>query len=210
MVLGLKYTKKSSFENRKRTLVLGIDHLNQSDDRRRYKNEFGDKGEITLDQKEQFKTTGVYLLNQASYSSGLLLRYGIRYDINNIGIHSDFVKLDKLNPSFGLSYSVNSRDNVFFSFGTSFETPTLNELSNNPNGTLCPSTCPKLPSYNEELKSNYSQNYEIGWRKSSSNLILEAVAYITNSNNEILPFELEEFPGKNFYQKCWFNFTKRN
>ncbi|MBT4237077.1 MAG: TonB-dependent receptor [Cryomorphaceae bacterium] len=198
--LGTKYTKNSSFENRKRTLVLGIDHLNQSDDRRRFKNEFGNKGEITLDQKEQFKTTGVYLLNQASYSSGLLLRYGIRYDINNIGIHSDFVKLDKLNPSFGLSYSVSSRDNIFFSFGTSFETPTLNELSNNPNGTLCPSTCPKLPSYNEELKSNSSQNYEIGWRKSSSNLIIEAVAYITNSNNEILPFELEQFPGKNFYR----------
>jgi iron complex outermembrane receptor protein len=128
--LGTKLTKKSSFENRKRTLVLGIDHLNQSDDRRRYKNEFGDKGEITLDQTEKFKTTGVYLVNQASYSSGLLLRYGVRYDINNIGIHSDFVKLDKLNPSFGLSYSLNSRDNVFFSFGTSFETPTLNELSN--------------------------------------------------------------------------------
>jgi iron complex outermembrane receptor protein len=50
------------------------------------------------------------------------------------------------------------------------------------------------------LKSNYSQNYEIGWRKSSSNLILEAVAYITNSNNEILPYELEGFPGKNFYR----------
>jgi len=198
--LGTKIIKKSSFENRKRTLVLGVDHLNQSDDRRRYKNEFGDKGEITLDQTEKFKTTGVYLLNQALYSSGLLLRYGVRYDINNIGIHSDFVTLDKLNPSVGLSYSVNSRDNVFFSFGTSFETPTLNELSNYPNGTLCPSTCPKLRAYNNELKSNYSQNYEIGWRMSSSNLILEAVAYITNSNNEILPYELEGFPGKNFYQ----------
>ena len=198
--LGTKLTKKSSFENRKRTLVLGIDHLNQSDYRRRYKNEFGDKGEITLDQTEKFKTTGVYLVNQASYSSGLLLRYGVRYDINNIGIHSDFVKLDKLNPSFGLSYSLNSRDNVFFSFGTSFETPTLNELSNIPNGTLCPIACPKLRAYNIDLKSNYSQNYEIGWRKSSSNLILEAVAYITNSNNEILPYELEGFPGKNFYR----------
>jgi iron complex outermembrane receptor protein len=198
--LGTKLTKKSSFENRKRTLVLGIDHLNQSDYRRRYKNEFGDIGEITLDQTEKFKTTGVYLVNQASYSSGLLLRYGVRYDINNIGIHSDFVKLDKLNPSFGLSYSLNSRDNVFFSFGTSFETPTLNELSNIPNGTLCPSACPKLRAYNIDLKSNYSQNYEIGWRKSSSNLILEAVAYITNSNNEILPYELEGFPGKNFYR----------
>ena len=60
--LGTKYTKNSSFENRKRTLVLGIDHLNQSDDRRRYKNEFGDKGEITLDQKSNLKPQGYICL----------------------------------------------------------------------------------------------------------------------------------------------------
>ena len=198
--LGSKYTKNTSFENRNRTLVLGIDHLNQSDDRKRFKNDSGTLGELTLDQTEKFKTTGVYLVNQSSYESGLLVRYGIRYDINNIGINSDRVTLDKLNPSIGLSYKLNSRDNIFFSFGTSFETPTLNELSNNPNGTICPGGCPKLSAYNEELKSNNSSNYEIGWRKSLSNLNFEAVAYITNSDNEILPFELEEFPGKNFYR----------
>jgi len=189
--VGTKFTKNINHENRNRTLVLGIDHLNQSDDRQRFKNDFGIQGENTLDQIEKFKTTGLYLVNQASYSSGLKVRYGIRYDINNIGVDSsNMVNLDKLNPSLGLSYSINSTDNIFFSYGTSFETPTLNELSNNPDGS----------GFNNDLKSNNSSNYEIGWRKSFLNIIVEAVVYITNSDNEILPYELEQFPGKNFYR----------
>ena len=188
---GTKYTKKYYQENRNKTLVLGLDYLNQSDDRKRYKNDFGIQGEMTFDQIEQFKSTGLYMLSQTNYDSGLLVRYGIRYDINDIGTDSSSsIVLDKLNPSVGLSYKVNANDNIFFSFGTSFETPTLNELSNNPNGE----------GLNEDLKSSSSLNYEIGWRKSVSNLTLEAIAYVISSENEILPYELEQFPGKNFYQ----------
>ena len=189
--LGTKFTKNINYENRNKTLVLGVDHLNQSDDRKRFKNNFGIKGENTLDQLEKFITTGIYIVNQASYSSGLNVRYGIRYEINNIGFDSsNMINLDKLNPSLGLSYSLNSTDNIFFSFGTSFETPTLNELSNNPNGT----------GFNKDLKSNNSSNYEIGWRKAFASIAFEAVAYITTSDNEILPYEIEEFAGKNFYR----------
>ncbi|MDA8630419.1 TonB-dependent receptor [Flavobacteriaceae bacterium] len=189
--LGTKYTKRYALDNRNRTLVLGLDYLNQSDDRKRYKNDLGVKGEITFDQIERFKSTGLYMLSQTSYDTGFLLRYGIRYDVNIIRTDSSSsIMLDKLNPSLGLSYKVNSNDDIFFSFGTSFETPTLNELSNNPNGG----------GLNENLKSSSSLNYEIGWRKSVSNLTLEAIAYVISSENEILPYELEQFPGKNFYQ----------
>ncbi len=188
---GTKYTKNKNFDNRSSTFVLGIDHLSQSDDRKRFKNNFGLRGEITLDQIEKFDTTGLYLVNQTLYNSGLLLRYGIRYDINSIGIDSENkVNLDKINPSLGLSYSINSSDNIFFSFGTSFETPTLNELSNNPDGG----------GFNKDLKSNNALNFEVGWRKLLPNLTIEATSYITNSDNEILPYEIELFPGKNFYR----------
>ena len=189
--LGTKFTKNINYENRNKIFVLGVDHLNQSDDRKRFKNNFGIKGENTLDQLEKFITTGLYIVNQASYSSGFNVRYGIRYEINNLGFDSsNMINLDKLNPSLGLSYSLNSTDNIFFSFGTSFETPTLNELSNNPNGT----------GFNKDLKSNNSSNYEIGWRKAFASIAFEAVAYITTSDNEILPYEIEEFAGKNFYR----------
>ncbi|MDG2500099.1 MAG: TonB-dependent receptor plug domain-containing protein, partial [Flavobacteriaceae bacterium] len=116
--LGTKYTKKYYLDNRNKTLVLGLDYLNQSDDRKRYKNDFGVQGEMTFDQIEKFKSTGIYMLSQTNYDSGLLVRYGIRYDINDIGTNSSSsIILDKLNPSVGLSYKVNSNDNIFFSFG---------------------------------------------------------------------------------------------
>jgi iron complex outermembrane receptor protein len=189
--LGTKYTRNKNLENRNNTFVMGIDHLSQSDDRKRFKNNFGLKGDRTLSQMENFDTTGIYLVSQTNFNSGLLLRYGIRYDINSIGIDSNKkVNLDKINPSLGLSYAINSSDNIFFSFGTSFETPTLNELSNNPDGR----------GFNDDLKSNNAVNYEIGWRKSLSNIAFEAVAYITTSDNEILPYEIELFSGKNFYR----------
>jgi iron complex outermembrane receptor protein len=189
--LGTKFTRNKNLENRNNTLVMGIDHLSQSDDRKRFKNNFGLKGDRTLSQMENFDTTGIYLISQTNFNSGLLLRYGIRYDINSIGIDSNNkVNLDKINPSLGISYSINSSDNIFFSFGTSFESPTLNELSNNPDGS----------GFNKDLKSNNAVNYDVGWRKSLSNIAFEAVAYVTNSDNEILPYEIELFPGKNFYR----------
>jgi iron complex outermembrane receptor protein len=189
--LGSKFTRNKNLENRNNTFVMGVDHLSQSDDRKRFKNNYGLKGDRTLSQMENFNTTGIYLVSQTNFNSGLLLRYGIRYDINSIGIDSNNnVNLDKINPSLGISYSINSSNNIFFSFGTSFETPTLNELSNNPDGS----------GFNKDLKSNNAVNYEIGWRKSLSNIAFEAVAYITNSDNEILPYEIELFPGKNFYR----------
>ena len=189
--LGTKFTRNKNLENRNNTFVMGIDHLSQSDDRKRFKNNYGLKGDRTLGQMENFDTTGIYLISQTNFNSGLLLRYGVRYDINSIGIDSNNkVNLDKINPSLGFSYAINSSDNIFFSFGTSFETPTLNELSNNPDGS----------GFNKDLNSNNAVNYEIGWRKSLSNIAFEAVAYITNSDNEILPYEIELFPGKNFYR----------
>jgi len=189
--LGTKYSKQFFSNNKSRTITLGIDHSNQQDDRKRFKNNLGEKGEKTFDQIEKFKSTGVYFINQTNYTSGLLFRYGVRYDENRIGTDSEaFISLNKFNPSLGVSYSISESDNIYFSTGTSFETPTLNELSNNPNGN----------GLNKNLDPSSSVNYEIGWRKTSSTFMFEAIAYLINTDNEILPYELEQFPGKNFYR----------
>ena len=189
--IGTKYSKTFHSENKTRTVTFGIDHTNQQDDRRRFKNNLGEQGEKTFDQLEKFKNTGIYLINQTDYGSGLLFRYGIRFDNNKIGTDfEDFISLNKFNPSLGISYSLNNSNNIYFSTGTSFETPTLNELSNNPNGN----------GLNKNLDPSSSVNYEIGWRRSVSNLLVEATVYLINTDNEILPYEIEEFPGKNFYR----------
>ena len=114
---GTKFTRNKNFDNRNNSFVIGIDHLSQSDDRKRFKNNFGLKGDVTLSQMEKFDTTGLYILNQTTFNTGFLFRYGIRYDINSIGIDSNNkINLDKINPSLGLSYTINSSDNLFFSF----------------------------------------------------------------------------------------------
>ena len=189
--LGTKYSKQFFSDNKSRTITLGIDHSNQQDDRKRFKNNLGEKGENTFDQIEKFKSTGVYFINQTNYLSGFLFRYGVRYDENKIGTDSEpFISLNKFNPSLGVSYSINDSNNIYFSAGTSFETPTLNELSNNPNGN----------GLNKSLDPSSSINYEIGWRNTASNLTFDAIVYLINTDNEILPYELEQFPGKNFYR----------
>ncbi len=189
--IGTKYSKQFFSDNKSRTITLGIDYNNQHDDRKRFKNNLGEKGDNTFDQIEKFKSTGLYFINQTDYKSGLLFRYGLRYDDNRIGTDSDaFISLNRFNPSLGVSYSINDSNNIYFSTGTSFETPTLNELSNNPNGN----------GLNKSLDPSSSINYEIGWRNTTSNLMFEAIAYLINTDNEILPYELEQFPGKNFYR----------
>ena len=82
--LGTKYSKQFFSNNKTRTITLGMDYSNQQDDRKRFKNNLGEKGEITFDQIEKFKSTGIYLINQTDYKSGLLFRYGIRYDDNRM------------------------------------------------------------------------------------------------------------------------------
>ncbi len=189
--IGTKYSKQFFSDNKSRTITLGIDFNNQHDDRKRFKNNLGEKGDNTFDQIEKFKSTGLYFINQTDYKSGLLFRYGLRYDDNRIGTDSEaFISLNRFNPSLGVSYSINDSNNIYFSTGTSFETPTLNELSNNPNGN----------GLNKSLDPSSSINYEIGWRNTTSNLMFEAIAYLINTDNEILPYELEQFPGKNFYR----------
>ena len=189
--IGTKYSKTFFSDNKSRTVTLGIDHTNQQDDRKRFKNNLGEQGDNTFDQVEKFKNTGIYFINQTDYKSGLLFRYGIRFDENKIGTNLEpSISLNKLNPSLGVSYLLNDSNNIYFSTGTSFETPTLNELSNNPNGS----------GLNKNLDPSSSVNYELGWRKSVSNFLLQATAYLINTDNEILPYELEEFPGKNFYR----------
>ncbi|MDA0754086.1 MAG: TonB-dependent receptor, partial [Candidatus Marinimicrobia bacterium] len=188
--LGFKYSNEKSLVNRIRSFTAGFDYTYQRDNRTRFNNNYGIKEDMNFDQIEKFKSTGIYFLNQTSYDSGIIFRYGLRYDDNKIGTNKEpYVSLTSTNPSLGISY-VNNNSSFFFSAGSSFETPTLNELSNNPNG----------PGFNKNLNPSSSISYELGWRKSLSNMSFEAVIYSIKTDNEILQYGLEEFPGKSFYQ----------
>ena len=182
-------------------LQLRFSISDQKDNRKRYKNLLGEKGENTLSQKELFYNSSISVLDQIKFDYGLL-RIGIRYDHQKIRAKPDYesynqsdnsIKLNILNPSVGFTLNEFSDQSIYGSFATSFETPTLSELSANPNGQV---------GFNKSLKSSLAKNFEIGWSKDFTDIKLEAVIFHISTENEILPYELEQFPGRTFYRNA--------
>jgi iron complex outermembrane receptor protein len=55
---------------------------------------------------------------------------------------------------------------------------------------------------NLNLDPSKAINYELGWKTQASSGYFEATTFYIKSSNEILPYELEAFPGRSFYQNA--------
>lgn len=166
----------------------------QNDHRQRFQNLNGSPGDNTLDQEELFFNTAFSFLDEVKWGFGLL-RLGLRYDHQRMGTQrqSDQVKLNSFNPSLGFTYTQWGSHVMFVSYSSSFETPTLNELSANPSGDA---------GFNPDLSPSKAHNLEWGWRYITPQNTLEATLYAINTQNEILPYELEAFPDRDFYRNA--------
>ncbi len=179
--------------------IVGTSIQDQKDDRKRFENNEGEKGVITLDQIESFKSYGAFALasyNEENYS----IQSGVRFDLHkisshdNIGIDQQYVdyskSLNAFSPNIGLIYNLNRNDEVYINYGESYETPSLSELSANPNGV----------GFNEDLNPMNSSGFDIGFRKNSQNLSFSIAAFYIDTKDEIVRYELEGFDGMNFYR----------
>jgi len=194
---GISYTVKNK---KGLTIKYGYDISSQLDNRVRFLNEGGTRGSKTLDQREIFKHAGVYTLAELDLGS-IILTPGLRYDYHELKLRDNFSLNDAasgeqsyniFNPSFGINYTVSKQVNLFANYSTSFDTPTLNELSNNPSG---------LPGFNPELEPQRSISFELGARYDVLNLFKGQIAlFRINTNNELVPFQQELFPGQTFFR----------
>lgn len=182
-------------------LKLGYDWAIQNDQRSRFRNLEGEQGAKTLGQLEKFSTIGFYALNHYTIDA-FLIRMGIRYDANTLKAEDDFlengddsgsINLNAFNPSLGVSYKLSSKKIIFTGFSTSFETPALSELSANPSD---------IGGFNESLKPQKAQNYEVGYRSLNSKHRFEAVLFYIHTKDDLVPYELEEFPDRTFYRNA--------
>ena len=199
--LGTNYTLNSIRPTTKSSLQIGIDVANQRDDRERFKNETGVKGDQTLDQIESFQSLGVFALYQISFQK-FLIRSGIRFDQNrlkvedhfmNNGNQSDQIDLNAFSPSIGLSYEFSPLQFFYLNVSTSFETPVLSELSANPT---------QLGGFNKDLNSQKSTNFEFGYKFSSPFVKGELSLFTIANKNDIVPYELENYPDRDFYRNA--------
>ena len=181
-------------------LKVGVDLQNQADDRMRFVNENGVRGNLTLDQREEFLSFGTYLVQELSLSNQFTAMLGLRYDVIRLRATDNFLSnddqsgsatLDNFNPTFGVIYSASDAVNIYGNISTTFETPTLNELTNNPSG---------LGGFNPTLVPQEATNYEIGIKGIVNNKLRYELALFTIMvEDEIVSFELEAFPGRDFF-----------
>ena len=179
--------------------LVGYEMSAQLDDRSRYNNLNGEQDSRVLFQDEQFKNAGFYLINDIQRGD-LTFNAALRYDLNQIqvqdkllenGDDSGSINLNNFNYSVGLAYELAGAKSLFVTYSTSFETPTLNELSNNPDGS----------GFNPNLRAQSANHFEMGLKgylkqKSSFQVSLFSIA----SRDELLPYEIEEFGGRTFFR----------
>ena len=179
--------------------MVGTSIQDQKDDRKRFENNEGEKGAITLDQIESFRSYGAFALasyNKEKYS----FQSGVRFDLHeislddNVGIDQQYVEYSKslkaFSPNVGFIYNLNKNDEVYINYGKSYETPSLSELSANPNGV----------GFNGDLNPMNSSGFDLGFRNKSQNLSYSITAFYINTKDEIVRYELEGFEGMNFYR----------
>ena len=197
---GAEFSLKNGSENIE--WMIGTSIQNQSDDRKRFENNEGEKGVKVLDQIESFNSFGVFALssyNKSKYSIQAGLRYDsheISLDDNMIGVgvdqqYVDYSKsLSAFSPNLGFIYSLNKNRELYINYGFAYETPSLSELSANPNGT----------GFNLDLSPMSSSGFDIGFRKRSQDLFYSITAFYIDTKDEIVRYELEDFEGMNFYR----------
>ena len=178
------------------SLTTGFDTDRQDDDRKRFNNDSGKLGSMSFDQQEKVNSNGLFV--QSRYDVGnWSISSGIRYDEVKFDITDRFlsngddsgeIEFDAVSPSFGLNY-VMENGSIFTSISSSFETPTTTELAN-PNAS---------GGFNALLKPQEAKNIEIGYKSVKNNIYHEIAVFNIDLNDELVPYELEEFPGRTFY-----------
>lgn len=206
---GLTYQFTDKLGSMDYRLKAGFDYENQSDDRQRYDNLNGVKGTQKLNQLENYTAKGAFLLQELGITKSLWLTVGTRYDFIEAkvtdhflsdGNQSSVLTFNKFSPTAGVSYSVAKEANVYANISTSFETPTLNELSNNPSG---------IGGFNTALTPMRAVNYEIGTKfLFNKRYRIDVALFRVNVTDELVPYQLAQYTGKTFYRNA--GETQRN
>lgn len=183
-------------------LSAGSEFEYQSDDRQRFDNLQGQKGNLNFEQQEIFSSLGFFLAQTIRITKNLSLNPGVRFDLVKLQAKDRFLSdgddsgernYKRVNPIIGAVYALRPGFNVYANLATSFETPALTELSANPSGG---------GGFNPALKPQKATSYELGakgWLE-SLRLRYEVAVFHISLKDEFLPYELSAFPGRTFYQ----------
>lgn len=183
----------------------GLEVELQSDKRRNWDNDGGEKGPLELDQQERVRATGIFGQVRLDVSAAFALSAGVRYDRFRFEAEDHLVSsgnpddsgtriMAAVSPSVGAVLKVAVGFEAFASASRSFETPTTTELVNRPTGS---------GGFNPELDPQHGTTVEGGLRGSLAHgWSLEATLFQTTLTDELVPFEVPSSPGRTFFRNA--------
>ena len=198
---GFQYSRTDTLAGRTNRLTAGLDLEDQRDDRQRFDNLSGQKGERVFDQKEQARVAGLFVRNDLDVTSRWDISLGLRHDRVRFSIDDRFIEdgdqsgarnFSEFNYFAGTSFALAPDHRVFANHGTSFETPTFTEFAN-PDGT---------GGFNPGIAPEQARSLEAGFRgRIGEDFSYELVGYSIRVEDELLPFE-PEAGGRDFFRNA--------
>jgi iron complex outermembrane recepter protein len=209
--VGLSYQLDEKIGTIPYRLKMGLDVENQADTRQRYAylrvvkdgTTKYNQDKIVLNQLETFKSTGVYLLQEIQPTHKWLVSLGIRYDDLALKVTDNYLtdgdqsgrrNFQKWNPTIGVNYQITQKAALYANYSSTFESPTLNELSNNPDNT---------GGFNPNLQPQSAQSYEIGAKgKITEGVRFDVAVYQIETKNDVVPYQITGQANKTFFRNA--------
>jgi len=200
---GADYTYTDNFAGHDNRLIVGFDIDKQDDDRQRFENNSGVRGNLTLDQNEEVTSYGIFIQDEFQLNDSLELTAGVRYDVVDFDVEDRFLanaggnesgslSFHEWNPRVGLLWSLNDAVNVYTSYSTSFETPGTTDFSNPNGGGL-----------NPDLNPQTAKNYEVGIKGVlPARISYEIAIFHIDVEDELIGFELAGQPDREFFENA--------
>ncbi|ENO87216.1 TonB-dependent receptor family protein [Thauera linaloolentis] len=202
--IGARWIMERDIGAGKLTLTTGLDHDRAEDDRQGYENfagsTLGVKGRLRRDEINTVTSTDPYV--QATWQQGdwdwsLGVRHSnVRFEVDDHyvaganGDDSGSVRYRKTTPAVGVLWRATPLLNLYASFGTGFETPTLGETAYSSSGA-----------FNLGLEPSTSRQFELGLKAYvGERTRLNLAAFQIDTKNEIVGDGA--IGGRNFYKNA--------
>ena len=184
-------------------LDFGAEGELQSDDRRNFANQGGERGAVVLNQQERVRAAAVFGQLRLPATRRLDVVGALRFDRFRFSADDRFVGPDNpddsgdrtmsaVSPSVGFHLALGDHG-LFASVARSFETPTTTELANQPD---------RAGGLNPSLDPQRGWTAEGGLRGEMGRAAYDLAVFSSRISNQLVPFEVPSAPGRRFYRNA--------
>ncbi|MGE0824009.1 MAG: TonB-dependent receptor family protein [Candidatus Binatia bacterium] len=197
---GVKYAYDTTIMGMRNHFMLGVDTQYQIDNRRRFDNNDGKKGQRRFHQDEEVTSVGPFIRDELYLRENLILSFGLRYDSVRFSVDDRFRQdgddsgsrtPDQISPMGGILYSPLPSLSLYANVSTAFQVPTTTEFANPNEGG----------GFNPDLDPQKAINYEVGARGTFWQRVRYDMAFFwITIDDELIQFEGPS--GRSFFRNA--------